>query len=271
MAPKKRPEIVRRVCPEGQRYGRYCLGRVIGAEVRVRRLRCPHDGELIEVLVIKGMRAQARDSDLRPHLGRFGQRNYIWICPRSNYAALVEDFQKPYERLAMERALRAIRRGFQAGEEIPGTFRYQAAAAGYVARKKDAKFFGQFYLRAAWAAREENNKPAASNFRKQSIAAMQFALKKKLYPLSKRPTVAYLIAELYRQEGKFYRASMWFERAWEWISIAEKKNPRQKGTGLRNLILLGRSKAAKRDDKVFVIPGMGSVKGKRGKKKPPRR
>ncbi len=257
--PSKATPLVRQTCPEDRRYGRYCLGRVIGPEVQVRRLRCPHDGEIIEVLVIKGMRAEARDSDLRPHLGRFGQREYVWICPRSNYAALTQDFSTPYDRLAMERALQSIRQSFRPGEEISGSFRYHAAAAAYVARKKDARFFGDFYLRALWAAREEKDTRWSSRFRRKALAAMRFALERKMYPLAKRPTVAYLVAELYRQEGEFYRAAYWFERAWGFVEVAE-KTTKQKGTGLRNLITLGRRKAAKQDDRVYVIPSLGQVK-----------
>ncbi len=263
--PPKPSAISRQTCPEGQRYGRYCLGRVIGPEVRVRRMRCPHDGEIIEVLVIKGMRAEARDSDLRPHLGRFGQREYIWICPRSNYAALTQDFLEPYDRLEMERALQSIRQSFRVGEDISGSFRYHAAAAAYIARKKDARFFGDFYLRALWAAREEKDARWASLFRRKALAAMRFALERKMYPLAKRPTVAYLVAELYRQEGEFYRAAYWFERAWEFVGIAEKQTG-QKGTGLRKLIAMGRNKAAKQDDRVYVIP---SVSGSSSQKAPP--
>ena len=242
------------VCPEDRRYGRYCLGRSIGGLVKVKRLRCPHDGEQIEVLEITEQIPQHIESDLRPELGRFGHREKIWICPRSHYAAYPQDFLKPYDRLLMERALQPIRRHFTSKEEISGVARYRAAAAAYVARGKDARFFAEFYLRALWAAREEKDSNAAQRFRRQAIGALRSALQKKLYPLPKQPTTAYLIAELYRQDQQFFRASYWYEEAIKYLLLAQKET-NQKGEGLLRLIMQGRSKVAKRDHAIFVLEG----------------
>jgi uncharacterized protein (DUF2225 family) len=242
------------VCPEDRRYGRYCLGRSIGGLVKIKRLHCPHDGEQIEVLEITEQIPHYIESDLRPELGRFGHREKIWICPRSRYAAYPQDFLKPYDRLLMERALQPIRQSFTSKEEISGVLRYQAAAAAYVARGKDARFFAEFYLRALWAAREEKDQRAAQRFRRQAVGALRNALQKKLYPLPKQPTIAYLIAELYRQDQQFFRASYWYEEAIKYLLLAQKET-NQKGEGLLRLIMQGRSKVAKRDHAVFVLEG----------------
>lgn len=233
--------------------GRYCLGRTIGPRVQVRSKRCPLGGERIRLRVITKLKARGRDSDLRPHLGRFGQKDYIWICPGSNYAALPRDFFRPFDKARVRRALKPLKRKFRDEKSIPGWFRYQAAAAVYWARKKKARFFGSFFLRAMWAAREEGAKLHEQRFRMRAIAAMRIALKRKQYPAVKQPTVLYLIAELYRQAGKWKEATRWFEKAYNTLQVMRKRR-KNAGKSLERVILSGRARTDKRDAKIYPLP-----------------
>ncbi|HAA55794.1 MAG TPA: hypothetical protein DCE42_13615 [Myxococcales bacterium] len=245
------------LCKGKKVYGKYCLGRVIGALVEHRSIRCPLKGETIKVIVLKSLNSRKRDSDLRVHHGKnFMHRDYIWMCPQSGYAAYPRDFRRPFDKRKMLSALRPLKKWLKLAKSekiIPGWLRYQAAAASYWARGKKPRFFGRLFLRAMWAAREEKARAAERRFRFRAIAAMSLALKKKVYPLKKQPTIAYLIAELFRQAGKWKKATAWFEQAFVLLEKAKKKYKR-KGGAIERMIITGKQRADKRDKKIYLLP-----------------
>ncbi len=255
VAPLKRKKVnyLTVKCRGRLRYGRYCVGRIIGPKIEVRSIRCPLGDEKIVVHIVRGLKATKRDSDLRPELGRFGQKDYIWFCPKSNYASFPEDFSRPIDKAKVKAALAGIYRRFAPHAKIPGWFRYQAAAAVYWARGKDAKFFGELFLRALWAAREERAHRYEQLFRLRAIAAMKVALRKHLYREAKRPTVAYLIAELYRQARRWNEALFWYEKALLWLKKLERKT-KHSGSSLERVILMGQKYASKHDSHIFTLP-----------------
>lgn len=249
----KKAEIITVKCKNRKIKGHYCVGRTIGPVTKTEVVRCPFGNEMVQIKRIFKLKVKIRESDLRPDLGRFGQKDYIWICPKSSYAAFPEDFFKPFDKKRMEIALRSIRKYRPKGQKIPGWYRYLAASAGYWARRKNPRFFARLFLRATWAAREDKNKVYEKNFRGRALSAMQVALKKKLYPIAKRPSIFYLIAELYRQDGQFSKSLRWIDQAYRELKRLELKT-KQKGSSLERMILRQRQWIGKRDRKVKPLP-----------------
>lgn len=245
-------------CKNRTKYGRYCLGRVIGPVARSVKKSCPVRGGSIEVNVYKNIRPREFDSDFRPYLGRLKQRDFIWLCPKSGYAAFSKDFSKPFERRRMIRALFPLRRiPLSASQPIPGWYYFEAAGAAYWARRRKPRFFADLFLRGTWAAREDRNPKKIRTFRRRTIGAMKVALRLSQYAAHEKAVVFYLLAEFNRQERRFGKASMWMGRALAANKALIKHNTLQ-GKALERMIFTVKSWIDKKNRRVQKLPkGMG--------------
>ncbi len=252
----KRKKVISVRCRNRPKFGRYCIGRVVGPLVRDEVVKCPLCGGAVLVRrLLRPWPSWHYDSDLRPFSNkRYRQVHRVWTCRKCGYSSLSSDFFKPFPRKKVLQALQPLKKNFEKYSQIPPEYRFQTAAAVYWARGKDAKFFAEFFLRAVWAMREEKRpEKERAMFASRAISALKVALKKKLYSKSEEPRALYLLAELYRQLGKFYRAKYYLERA---ILSLEKNrdslNPQQVKV-LESYISQVQTKILNRDPRVFTL------------------
>ena len=77
----RKPAVRQVDCKGRMRYGKFCLGRVIGPRFSSQILRCPHCGKDVHVKRLdKPWQPANYDSDLRPYFGHFRQKHRIWVC-----------------------------------------------------------------------------------------------------------------------------------------------------------------------------------------------
>ncbi len=251
---KKRRERLTVICKNRPRFGRFCVGRVIGPLVRDEIVRCPLCGKPVKVRrLLRPWPSWNFDSDLRPHSKkRYRQVHRLWTCRHCGYSSYWKDFFKPFEKKRVLEALKPLRKTWRDYNSIPPEYRFQTAAAVYWARRKDAKFFAQFFLRALWSMREENRPKQLSIFRSRAISAIKIALQKNLFSQSERPKYLFLLGELYRQEKKFSKAIFYLEKAL--FALKSLKNsPKSKIKELKSYIEQVRERALKGESAPFVL------------------
>lgn len=245
-------------CRNRPKYGRFCLGRVIGPSFSNQILRCPHCGKSVLVKKLRKRWAPNQfDSDLRPHFGHYHQKHRVWVCRHCGYAAYGSDFFRSYNKKRMTRALQRIRKVYKSQKEVPPHYQFFMANAAYVARAKNAAFFAELMLRAVWSMREE--KPAKAEkyiktFRRSAIAAIRSAFHQKQFPLAIQHLRAFQIADLLRQQKQWSESVYWLERSFSLMEKAKKAKitPRHHKR-LQRWILQLQDKIAKRNTDVFVL------------------
>lgn len=222
--PVRRRAAVKRVdCKGRMRYGKYCLGRVIGPQFSSQILRCPHCGKDVHVKRLdKPWKPASYDSDLRPYFGHYKQKDRIWICRYCGYASYGADFFKPFNKRKMSESLKPVGKLYPSYNAIPSDYKFLAANAAYVARGKNPKFFGRLFLRAMWSAREEKKDIAIQSFRRAAILAMRLAAKRKLFALQELPAACLQLADILRQEGQWAESRYWLERSYHSLEKANK-------------------------------------------------
>ncbi len=251
----KRKVFKRVDCHGRMRYGKFCLGRVIGPRFSRQILRCPHCGKSVQVKRLeKPWKPANYDSDLRPYYGHFRQKDRIWVCRHCGYAAYRRDFFRPYHKRTMTDALRAVRRTFTSYKDIPASYRFLAANASYVARGRNAAFFAELFLRAMWSAREEKQAKSILSFRRAAILATRLSARRKLFPLSKQPIRFFQLADMLRQEGQWLESTYWLEQAYDALQEARKVKTKVKlGRFLERWILQIQQHISKKDKAVFLL------------------
>lgn len=245
-------------CRGRRRAGRYCLGRTIGPRTIRNTMLCPHDQNPVHVKsLIKPWSARRRDSDLRPHMGHYQQKDRIWTCRKCGYSAYAKDFLKAHPKKRMEHVLSRFRLSFTDKETMSLDYQLRALQSSYWVRKRPHLFFIDMYIRFMWIARETKQANLIPKYRKRAIAGLRFAFKRKLYPVRQRAKMAYLLADLYRQSGAFTRALQWLEFSFQFLvknrkmkrSFEQKKEDRYLG----EWILQGQARAGKKDKSLYVL------------------
>ncbi len=256
--PTKKKTVRTVECRNRPKYGRFCLGRVIGPSFSNQILRCPHCGNSVLVKKLRKRWVPNQfDSDLRPHFGHYHQKHRVWVCRHCGYAAYSNDFFRSYNKKRMARALQHIRKVYKSQREVPPHYQFFMANAAYVARKKNAAFFAELMLRAVWSMREE--KPAKAEkyiktFRRSAIAAIRSAFHQKQFPLAIQHLRAFQIADLLRQQKQWSESVYWLERSFSLMEKAKKAKitPRHHRR-LQRWILQLQDKISKRNTDVFVL------------------
>lgn len=242
-------------CDQRLRYGKHCLGRVIGPQLSHQRLRCFHCGRSVLVKRLEQpWESVVYDSDLRPHTGHYRQKDQIWICRHCGYASHPADFHQSYNKRAMEDALRRIRRVYTSEGQIPAHYRFRAANASYVARQQSIPFFATLMLQAMWATREENDQQHYAVFQHSAVQALRLSLQRKLVAKEQRVRMAFQLADLLRQRGEWLEATYWLEQA----DIAlQQLSPQQRSLGIfkkmNGWILRMQQRISKREKDVYQL------------------
>lgn len=211
-------------CKGRKRFGRYCLGRRVGPSVEWKKVKCPHDGHSFFVKELASRWNPIKfDSDLRPYTGRYKQSERHWVCRRCGYAAWPKDFFKPYDKKKMERVLKRFRIHLTSGQIMPVQYRFRALQASYWVRKRGVPFFVNLMKHAMWTAREEGKKKLLPRYRTALRQGIELSFKRKLYKGLQKAEYRYLLAEIYRQEGKFKASLRQLEAALSALHVYKTK------------------------------------------------
>lgn len=252
---KTTPKIIHVRCDDRRRYGKYCLGRIIGPQFSHQAVRCPHCSKRVLVKRLeKDWKPALFDSDLRPHMGHYRQKDRIWICRHCGYAAYAGDFFRPYSKRDMEDALRRVRRTYPDEDKIPSHYRFVAANASYVARRRSVPFFATLLLRAVWSAREEGDLARYKVFENNATQALRISLQRNLVPLPQRIVFAFQLADLLRQQGLWLEATYWLEQADLALQLARKQKQSFSFSGVMDRwILQLQQRISQRDKKIHPL------------------
>ena len=160
-----------------------------------------------------------QDTDFRPHfLGLDALPLMVHACPRCCFAGYESDFEKvepAVKRFVLTEELRADEIiGGEEREHLRGSSKYMLAArcraADPAAREIEV---ADLYLRAAWCARSENLRDREQQCQSEAVLRFEQALDTGSVEANERPTILYLVGELYRRLGMFDVACDYFDEA----------------------------------------------------------
>lgn len=172
------------------------------AQVAVKCPRCgsKFNSKQVPVWVDTGM----RNSELRQDFGGKAPQpepHAVCTCPACGKADWMAQFPAVKEEAVLG----------QSGLTPHLQFRNAATQAEQLT--KDFYNAGILYLYAAWCADDNKAYPQAQAYRKDAIQAFTKSLLDVSCPVNERPTVEYLIGELYRRTGDFAAAQTHLQEA----------------------------------------------------------
>jgi uncharacterized protein (DUF2225 family) len=141
----------------------------------------------------------------------------VHSCPECGYTASEREFTQPempidfLTRETLASKLRAL--GFPNRNAV-GSEKYEAAHACAVVLGECARTRADLLLRAAWCCVDEGDTEAERYFRRHAAWAFEEALAETRFgdADAERPTLTYLVGELWRRVGDNAKAQEWFAK-----------------------------------------------------------
>ena len=135
-----------------------------------------------------------RNSELRQHFGGSTpqmEEHAVCTCPTCHNSDWMSQFPPINEQAVLNQA------------QMPAHLQFHAAAIAYEQEKHDYYNAAILYLYAAWCADDSRAYPQAKQYRGCAIRSFTCSLNDVSCPINEKPTVEYLIGELYRRTGDF--------------------------------------------------------------------
>lgn len=161
-------------------------------------VKCPRCGSKFNSLQVSAwVDTGIRNSELRQDFAGSApqmEQHAVCTCPTCGKSDWTSQFPAINEQAIINQA------------QVTAHLQFRASALAVEQENHDYYNAGILYLYAAWCADDNNAYPQAREYRHCAIQAFSRALNDVSCPLSERPTVAYLIGELYRRTGNFTAA-----------------------------------------------------------------
>ena len=164
--------------------------------------------------------AIGQDTDFRKHFAGHDPVAYqVHACPQCRFCAFEGDYaqvEEPLREFVLGGGLTSVARPVGRDGELSGSTKYLLAAACY---EKDSRAtmmrMADLFLRASWCARAENRRQREQQCQREAVLRFEQALDTESEGSDQRPTLLYLLGELYRRIGLYDIAAALFTQALE--------------------------------------------------------
>jgi uncharacterized protein len=173
-------------------------------------LTCPNCGNDFETQVLMSTNYMGMTTDLHNLSGGMDPLQFlVHSCQSCGFTGGESAFEGQVESQVSAKIASKIKPHIE-DEYLTTDTRWEFSALIAEWRGEEASEVAQLYLNAAWTARGEEREHF---YRRKAADFFEAGLEAGDFPVEKRPTVAYLIGELYRRVGERPVACVWFDRA----------------------------------------------------------